>query len=292
MTTWPADTAAVVRWVRSALRRASQESGEIALTGLEDVEITAALTGYDLEHLTLDATGTKITIDLQSPPVPATARTTEASEPEIIARERGTAKSFRVTARPVRIERSPLHVDVQAFDVPILWLTAAEPADPAVPESIHALVPDDDQGRLSGTFRVAIATKDLAPLIASTARPMLREGGVRLGRLRLDVRGSGAAGLRIDAYAGLRWKLLMVSVRAEARIEVSRDAVITIRDLALGSRNLLVKVALLFARKHVRRVIGRTIDLNQAIAEDGTSIRVHDLRVDAGEQLSIEGRFG
>ena len=294
---WPGDSVTVVHWVRSVLRRAAQDSGEIALKGIDDIEVSAALTGYDLEHLTLDATGTKLTLGWYAPPMPTDPVTNapvaeDAPEPEIVTREAGIVKNFRFSARPMRIERSPLIVDVQAFDVPIVWLTVAEPEAPGVPESIHSLVPDDDQGGMRGTFHASIATKDLVPLITSVARPMLREGGIHLGRLRLEVVRDGADGIRVTAYAGVRWKLLMASARAEARIEVTKDAVITVRDLRLGSRNPLVKFALLFARKHVRSVVGQRIDLNETIAEDGTNLRLHDVRIGTGEQLSVEGRFG
>lgn len=291
-TAWPGDSATVVRWVRSTLRRAAQDTGEVALTGLEDIDVAADLSGYDLEHLTLDATGTKLTLGWNAPSAPPAVDMAEPEEPEIIARESGIVKSFRFTARPMRIERSPLDVDLQAYDVPILWLTAAEPADPAVPESAHAIAPGDDLDGLRGTFHASIATKDLAPLIESVAGPMLREGGVHLGRLRLEVVRDGADGIRATAYAGVRWKLLMASARAEARIEVTKDAVITVRSLELGSRNPLVKFALLFARTHVRAVVGQSFDVNEMIAEDGTKTRVHDVRVGTGEQLSVQGRFG
>lgn len=204
--------------------------------------------------------------------MPPAAAEADPPEPEIIARAPGILKNFRFTARPIRIERSPLNIDVQEFDMPIVWLTAAEPVVPGVPESVHSLIPDEEQGGMRGTFHVSIATKDLVPLITSVARPMLREGGIHLGRLRLEIARDGADGIRATAYAGLRWKLLMASARAEARIEVTRDAVITIRDLALGSRNPLVKFALLFARTHGRsaqrrgavRVSGRVSDCTSA----------------------------
>lgn len=301
-TAWPGDSATVVRWVRSALIRAARDSDEIELKGLEDIEVTASLTGNDLDHLTLDATGTKLALDWDSPPTPTDPVTgaavtndpaaEDAPEPEVISREPGIVRSLRFSARPVRIERTPLTIDVQAFDLPIMWLSAAEPAEPGVPESAHMIVPADDLGDLRGTFHASIATKDLVPLIKSVAGPMLKEGGIRLGRLRLEVAQDGADGIHVTAYAGVRWKLLIASARAEARIEVSRDAVVTVRDLNLGSRNLLVKAALLFARKHVRAVIGRSIDLNESIADDGTNLRLHDVRVGAGAQLSVEGRFG
>ncbi|MGO2933245.1 hypothetical protein [Microbacterium sp.] len=301
-TAWPGDSATVERWVRSTLLRAAQDSDEIDLKGLEGVKVTASLSGNDLDHLTLNATGTKLTLGWNAAPNPTNAATSDDTaanptaddtlEPEVISRDSGIVRNFRISARPMRIERTPLTIDMQMFDVPIVWLTAAEPAEPGVPESAHALVPDDDLGDVRGTFFAAIATRDLVPLIKSVARPMLKEGGVHLGRLRIEIVQDGADGIRVTAYAGMRWKLIMASARAEARIKVTRDAVIEVRDLTLGSRNLLVKTALLFARKRVRALIGSRIDLNESLTADGTNPRLHDVRVGTGEQLSVECRFG
>ncbi|MGM7667755.1 hypothetical protein [Microbacterium sp. A93] len=291
---WPGDSATVARWVRAVIQHAAKDSGDVELKGLDDITVTASLAGNDLEHLTLDATGVRLRLGWHSTPpahpAPSSAAA-EQDEPDSLTRESGIVKTFRFTARPMRIEQTPLSIDVQAFDVPIAWLTFAEPTEPDLPESIHMLVPDGDLDGLHGIFHATIATKDLVPLITSVTGPMLREAGAHLGRVKLDLTDDGDDGIRVTAYAGLRWKLLMASARADARIQVTRDAVITVRDLTVGSRNLFVKAGLLFARKRIRGVIGQTFDLNEIIAEDGTPTRLHDVRIETGDQLSVSARF-
>jgi hypothetical protein len=291
---WPGDSATVVRWVRAVIQHAAKDSAEVELKGLDGIKVTASLAGNDLEHLTLDATGVKLRLGWHStPPAPQNPSNpaSEAPEPDHLTRESGIVKAFRFTARPMRVERTPLSIDVRAFDIPIAWLTFAEPTEPDLPESIHMLVPDGGLDGLHGTFHATIATKDLVPLITSVARPMLREAGAHLGRVKLDLTDDGGDGIRLTAYAGLRWKLLMASARADARIQVTRDAVITVRDLTVGSRNPFVKAGLLFARQRIRGVIGQTFDLNEFIAEDGTPIRLHDVRIETGDQLVVTARF-
>lgn len=289
---WPGDSANVVEWVRSALTQMSAD-GEVSVAGLDRVKVSADLVGTDLNHLTLDATGVKLQFDVNdSGAVASSADDADPETPEPALRETGIAKEFRFVARPLRIQRTPVTLDLQLYDIPIVWLTFAEPKDVAVPDSLHTLMPDEDLDSMRGTFHASIRTTDVAPLVASVARPLLKESGVHLGRVRLDVTQDGIDDIRITAYAGVRWKLLLASARAEARIEVTEDAVITVRDLTVGSRNLFVKAALLFARKHVRATIGRSIDLNESITEDGTDLRLHDVRVSTGEHLSVEGRFG
>ncbi|MCS3843229.1 hypothetical protein [Microbacterium sp. AK031] len=163
---WPGDSATVVRWVRSALRRAARDSGEVELKSLDDLEVAASLSGHDLEHLTLDATRTRLAFGWNSPPVPSEAAEADPPEPEIITRAPGILRNFRFTARPMRIERSPLDVDVQAFDMPIVWPTAAEPAVPGVPESIHSLVPDGSGIACASTTAMRLAGSSTVMAIA------------------------------------------------------------------------------------------------------------------------------
>lgn len=293
-TPWPGDTATVIKWVRDALRQMSTD-GDVAISGLHRVKVTADLVDTDLNHLTLDATGVKLRFDASDAAAPAPGSPDgpepEPEMPEPALRETGVLKEFRFTARPMRIQRTPLTLDLRMHDIPIVWLTFTEPPDAGVPESLNVVMPDEDLESVRGTFHSSILTNDVAPLITSVARPLLKESGVHLGRMRVDISEDGTDSIRVAAAAGLRWKLLMASARAEAHIRYTPDAVITVQDLTVGSRNLLVKFALRFARRHVRELIGKSVDLNAHLAESGTSIRIHDLRVAAGHQLRLSARF-
>ena len=290
-TSWPGDTPTVVSWVRDALFRVSDD-GEISVSGLDRIKVSAELDGTDLQHLRLDATGVKLRIHVND--VAGTqeaAAESEAAEPEPVLRETGIAKNFRILAHPMHIERTPVTFDVRAFDIPIVWSTFAEPTVADAPASIHSLMPAEDLKGVHGTFDAAVGTKDLAPLFSSVLRPALREGGVHLGRVRFDVMPDGSDGIRVTGYAGLRWKLLRASARAEARIQITQDAVITLQHLAVGSRNPLVKFGLLFVRRHLREAVGQSIDLNAQLAAEGAPTRIHGLRVGAGNQLTVSARF-
>jgi hypothetical protein len=181
--------------------------------------------------------------------------------------------------------------DLQVFDVPIAWIVYAEPSEPGRPESIRSVDLDSDVAGVRGTFEGSARVSDLAPLITSVMRPALESGGIRLGRVRLDATQEGVDGIRIAGFAGVGWRLLRASARAEARIHVTEDGVFTLRDVRVGSRNPFVKVALRFARRQVREMVGRTFDLNAALVADGLSVRVHGVRVEAGEEFRVSARF-
>lgn len=298
---WPGDSATVTRWLRASLRHAATD-GDIRLSGMEDIRVTADVAGLDLRELRVDATKVHLRVHPQPAATPVAAPEVgipevaasedPAAEPEPVRRERGTAHSVRFMALPMRIQRTRVTIDVRAHDVPISWLTFAEPVDPTLPESINALVPDDDSTGMRGTFRIAIATDDLGPLITAVARPALRESGVRLGRVRLDITSADADGVRVTGSAGIRWKLLVASARVDATLDVTPGGIITVRTLTVGSRNLAVKFALLFVRSHVRAAVGKSLDLNQAMIDSGVPTRIQDLRVGTGRELSVTARFG
>ncbi|WP_175984923.1 hypothetical protein [Microbacterium tenebrionis] len=285
---WPGDSATVENWVRAVLRH-SASVDEIAVRGLEGVRVTADLDGLDLRELTVDATRADLRITPNRDAAPG-ARPGDAVQPDELAREVGIARTVRFTALPMRIQKTPVTIDIRVEDLPLAWITYAEPTEPGLPESRYALAPDDERDGLRGTFRFAIAADDIGPLVTMVMRPLLREGGVRLGRVRIAVDGAGDD-IRISASAGLRWKLLFASARAEATVSVTHDGVVTVKALTLGSHNPAVKVALLFARRHVREVVGRTFDAGEMFNDEGSGIRLHDIRVGTGDELSVAGRF-
>lgn len=285
---WPGDSATVENWVRAVLRH-SASVDEIAVQGLDGVRVTADLDGLDLRELTVDATRADLRITPNRDAAPG-ARPGDAVQPDELAREVGIARTVRFTALPMRIQKTPVTIDIRVEDLPLAWITYAEPTEPGLPESRYALAPDDERDGLRGTFRFAIAADDIGPLVTMVMRPLLREGGGRLGRVRIAVDGAGDD-IRISASAGLRWKLLFASARAEATVSVTHDGVVTVKALTLGSHNPAVKVALLFARRHVREVVGTTFDAGEMFNDEGSGIRLHDIRVGTGHELSVAGRF-
>ncbi|MCC2028223.1 hypothetical protein KEC56_01555 [Microbacterium sp. YMB-B2] len=285
---WPGDSATVENWVRAVLRH-SASVDEIAVQGLDGVRVTADLDGLDLRELTVDATRADLRITPNRDAAPG-ARPGDAVQPDELAREVGIARTVRFTALPMRIQKTPVTIDIRVEDLPLAWITYAEPTEPGLPESRYALARDDERDGLRGTFRFAIAADDIGPLATMVMRPLLREGRVRLGRVRIAVDGAGDD-IRISASAGLRWKLLFASARAEATVSVTHDGVVTVKALTLGSHNPAVKVALLFARRHVREVVGRTFDAGEMFNDEGSGIRLHDIRVGTGHELSVAGRF-
>lgn len=281
---WPGDGEAVTRWIRAGLQPTDAE----LVRGLENVRISADVSEVTLEWLSIDASGVELSLlpvndpVIESAPAPAV--------PEILQRRPGVIRTARLIADPVRIESIAVSIDAQINDVPVEWLVYAEPTIPDQPETIHGLDLADDGAGMRGTITASLRADDLSPLIASLARPLLHSNGIHLNRLKATITQDGADGIRIDAGAGIRWRLLGASARGSARVHVSPDGVITLRDLKVSSRNPLVMLALRAVRHSVREQIGKSFDLNEDLTSaDGP--RLADLRVAADDELTVSARL-
>lgn len=281
---WPGDADTVIRWLRESLRAGEAQP----VRGLEAVRISAEMSGSDLELLVIDASGTRLTLippDAGATPLPPPS----AAEPAVVQRTAGTIRSARVMAAPMRLEKVPITLDIQLYDAPVEWLEYERPVDPDRPETIHSVELTSDGRGMRGALSASIRTGDVGPLLSALIRPALVTAGIRLRRLKVDVTQDGADGIRIEGRAGIRWRLFAASARGSARIGVSPDGVVTVRDLRASSFHPLVAVALRAARRSIRSQIGRTFDLNADLAADGP--RLTGVRVVAGDELKVSARL-
>lgn len=286
MSTWPEDADAVIRRIRDELAASAD-----VFDGLDDVRVAADLRGDDLEHLTIDASGAALRLRPQPSATAATGGVTESSPTsEIRSRRSGIARRVRLIAAPVRIDEIPLTIDVELLDVPIDWLEYAEPTDSARPETaLGAELRDSGEG-MRGTLSASIRSSDVGPLLERVTRAALAAEGLVIRSVRVDLDQDGADGIRLSARVRARWRLLSASARAKVRLRISPDAVVTVHELDVGSRNPLVAFALRAARKTIRAQIGRTFDLNDG--SSAAAVRLHQTRVTVGRDVSVSARLG
>jgi len=284
---WPGDADALVRWVRAGIRSLAVDGQELRVRGLDRVGVQAAVDGVDVTHLSIDATGADVAFRVN---VDDAAPNAVAAEIAPIAEEAGILHDFRLRAQPMRVEGHELRIDLQAHDVPIVWNTYPRPVHPPMPESVHMLEPRTGGGG-RGSLDASMRTQDVGPLITALLRPALKEGGIRLSRVALDIARLGPDGIHVRAFLRARWKVLPASARADLVVKTTPDGVITIDDLSLGSSNPLVKTALLFARGYIASARGTRIDLNGMLADSGSTGRIHDLAITTGERFGISARL-
>lgn len=282
---WPGTSSNVTQWLRASLR---PDDSEFTIHGLDDVRISVALTGSDLEHLTIDASRAKLRFR-RSEGTPAPAKT--SSSPAVVSRSSGFAHTIRVLADPVRVERIPITLDLQLHNAPIEWQTYAAPEVSTRPESRYALRIADEREGMNGSLVASVKESDLAPLLVACLRPALNEAGIRLRRLSVSVVQDGADGVRIEGKARIRWKVLGASFTGMTRLVVTPDGVLTVRALQIGSKNPLVALALRAARKAIAAEVGRSHDLNEHLGAEGSHHRLHSVRIAVDERITLTARL-
>ena len=295
---WPGDAATVERWLRAALHSGVEQAAQAGgpqIGGLDGIRITAELTGDDLTHLLIDATGVDLT--LQAPERARSLLDLDSSSqpqtPEVVSRTAAMLRSARFAAQPATVQGYPVHLEATVAEVPFDWARYAAESRPGHPASIFGFAATDASAQPSGSFSARVRRDHVAPVIAAIAGPLLATAGVRLRSLTGTITADRHQVVTVRGAASIRWKLFGASVRARASVHISRDAVVTVRRLRLRSLNPLVAFALMMVRAELRRAEGQVIDLNAELAADvSTSIRLRDLLITADDELHLSGRFG
>ncbi|MGY5766132.1 hypothetical protein ACXET9_13140 [Brachybacterium sp. DNPG3] len=290
---WPGSSATVAHWARALLRAGGADGSggagqEARVRGLEDVRVDAEVVGSDLQLLDLDATGARLRLEVR-PPAAGDRPSDHLDEPSptVVRSVEGMLRRLRVHAAPVLVDTAEVTLDVRVDELPIRWLTYAEPVDPAVPESICAIEPDEATEAAEAAdgalvdAQAAVPVAHLGPLLRAILIPPAEASGLRVTRLEVDV----DPDLRVRVRMRSGYRLLRASARAEARVEVSADGRIALHEVRLRSANPLVALTLLIARRPLRSLMATRVDLNEMLARQGAPLRVHDLRLTADDGI-------
>lgn len=267
----PTDGADLARRIR-ALVIAAEPSGVRCTT-----EATATMDGADVADLDIDLSGTVI--------ADAADRDRSRLEPQgaVVSREDATVRRMRVLAQPLRVAGADVRLDAELEDVPIRWL------ETDANETAVEMRGGSDERPVRGRLVVAVPEAQLAGAIRRVADAMLREHGVTIAALDLDVRSSGPRELQVVADAKVRKGFLSASVHGGATATVDDQMGLTLRGITVESGNPLVGALLAVARGRIHGFEGERIDLVRELPE---GIRVQDVRVDVGDEVVLEARLG
>ncbi|WP_440719948.1 hypothetical protein [Microbacterium sp. 22242] len=288
LSSWPGDASTVERWLRAML---SAGDG-FRMDGSDRIRIDVALDGDDIETLDLIATRVNLRpelVDESSSPGDGAAR---PSKPAEIERRPAVLRHGRLSADPVRVHRIPIRIDATLDRLPIAWVRYERPLDPHRPETAFTIDASDPARDTVGSLSATMRTSDVGPLLLTMMRPAVAAQGLRLHRLDIAASQDAEGRILIDLRGSARWKLLAARVRAGITVRVAPDAVVTVERLHVSSRNILVAVLLRFARAELRDAEGRSYDLNGDLAKDAALPRLRDVRVTAGEEISVSARLG
>jgi len=280
---WPGDEQRVAEWVRAMLRAPFDVEPEVlTVDGLDHAIVRTRVLERDLSDLLIDLTGVRITTGAKAfgfdTGAPADG---DAAAPQPIGREAGMLRVGRALARPILVNDVKVNFEARVTALPIAWESYTRPLDERVEASRHAIVPNDAHGLqgFEAEFEAAMVTSDIERLFVSLAQPLVESAGAKLTGVSVELSQGNDHVVHLTAAARVRWKWLSGSARVRAAVRVAPDGRCTLLKLRLRSRNPLLALALLAARGQVKQAVGREIDLNQALAEQGLPLRVSHVAI-------------
>lgn len=248
------------------------EPAGIACTATIDVE----LDGPDVTHLHLDLTDFQLAGEHD--------RDRARLEPQgaAVSSEDAVLRELRVHADPMVIAGASVRLDAQLSDVPFRWIETDNR------ELAFELSPPDAERPLLGRARVAVPKEQLGKAVLGLAESALYERGITVSRFDLELEQSGPQLLRAVFDAKVRKGLLGAHVTGSANAEIDERMGVTLSGIEVESGNPLVAAMLGGLRGRLERYEGRRIDL---ASELPPGIRVADVQVDVGDEVTVEARL-
>ncbi|MBP2436531.1 hypothetical protein [Microbacterium amylolyticum] len=283
---WPASGTTVKTGVMRLIEEARSDGIDIRWNGAPGIAVSSSpfTPRANIGRISVDLTGSEITIDGEKLAAMATDWIPDPDEDEVVSRVTGILGEKHVRADPVTINGHQMRVDMTIEDAPLEWI--------AVRRGGQLLGTfgegHDDERRATGRFRFSMHQDDLNDLVMSLAAPAVKKA-IRLGSLtaaKVSVQPTGQRRFTVAAGIAARLAILKFSARVGFDIELSADgSEITVHHAAATSKRLLSKLALLPLRDQFRRLAGRTVPLGD------DELRVHGVTVDVTDNnLTVAGR--
>lgn len=247
--------------------------------GLEQLRLTAALSGTDVTTLDVDLTG--VTVPHLAPHtrgvnslLPGVTATEDGSETP------GVLHHLRAAASPLDVMGAPITLLADFSELPIRWIDARGTSFLDLAE----LAPGTS---VTGTAHLEAPVSGLE--VAATQ--VLSEAVGDMATIRsvdLTVTSTRPNTLSVEVAAQAKKSLFSAVVMATATVTVDRAMVATLSDLTLHSPNPVFSAALRLMSTRVAALDGRRFPLNTFFP----GLHATDLQVRAGETVTVDATFG
>ena len=262
----PTSDAEIVARVRELL----STFGPPDVRGLDQVDIAAHLDGADLSSLVVDATGVALGV--------ARSRPVRLPSVDVAHREPGVVRTFELAAHPASVADVPVDVEVAASNLHFSWGTTAEN------QLVIEVRPTSDDEPVVGSARISAPRKDIEGAARTALGEALREKGLKLTALDIELENRGPRALSLRATAKVQKSVMRAAVTATATASIDDALVLSISDARLVGSNPLVDGLLAPFRSRIAAQGERTVDL-AALLPAGVS--VSDVSVVAGAESVV-----
>ena len=266
---------ALNRMLRLVVQRAAAQTTEIA--GLDSISIESALDGPNITSLDLDLTGLRVSINGTD-----AAPLSEEQLGQVVSREEGVIREFRIRANPLTFQDVDVVLDGSVESVKFVW-AVDDRARLGMGES------DEPLGRLR--IQLSAETDQQALVTAATEllQQQVAEAGVTVSDLEVELQSVGPRSATMRANAKVRKGILGASAAFEANASIDNNMVLRITEPQLSSRNPVVAALLFAIRDRITAAVASPIDLNESLPP---WLHLRDVTLDLGERIRVELSFG
>lgn len=250
------------------LREALEES----LTGLVNSSGRPMVTVEDKNYPVLEAI--RISLDGAATGDRLPARPTPAGPVEPALQ----TANLEIIGRPIRVQKAAVDFEFRAREVKI-----GQARD--ISGNLILLLQD----AAHGTVQVAISVPDLEALIRAGASVAVRQQGVILEDVRVELQALSERSLSAKVCVRARKLFLNAAVEVRGRLEIDDQMTAHLSGLDCSGEGTLGTLACGFLGPHLQRFEGRTFSL---LALPLGEVQLHDIRLSIDDQLRVQAEFG
>jgi len=204
----------------------------------------------------------------QPPPVPSSSG---ESAPAF------TVDSFTAKGSPISV--GPAAIDF-ALDAKDVHLHRATDSHGNIVLMLHSAA--------EGRIEVSAAPADLEALIAEVAKTEAAKHGVAIDGVQLSLRSNSPRSLAADVRLQAKKLFLSTSLRITGQVDLDEELNAKISGLDCTGEGAIAGIACGVLKPHLEKIDGRQFSLMLPLGE----VRLRDVRIAAGDKLSITAEFG
>jgi hypothetical protein len=189
-----------------------------------------------------------------------------------------TVESFRVAGAAMKV--GPAAVDF-AFDARGLQLHHATDRQGHILLLLHSAV----DGRLS----VSATVSDLDALIADVAKSEASKHGVNIDSVELSLRSQSPRSLAAEIRLRAKKLFMSAALRITGQLDLDEKLTAKISGLDCTGEGAIASVACGVLKPHLQKIDGREFPLMSLPLGE---VRLRDVRITAGDKLSVTAEFG
>lgn len=201
--------------------------------------------------------------------------------PPAISKETSPALQIvRLSLSALAFQAGPLTIDL-ALSARNVRLAQGRDSDNQIILSLERVA--------DGTMEISMAQTELETLIAELAQKQAGKQGVTIEAVQLKLRQESAHSLAVEVHLRGKKLFLSASIRVTGQLDLDDQLNLKVFGLNCEGDGGIATLACGILKPYLQKIDGREFPLNSLPLG---KIRLHDVRLTAGEKLSLTAEFG